>query len=221
MSCPSPAQGFALGPSLSRKRERVKLLLPLPLAGEGRGPLRSNGKGEGPPARLAFAALTLLVLLATSAFAAAPVWKEFHSKAGGFEVLFPKAPQVKSEPPDMSGGVANVFTADLGTTAYVVSYTDYQPGTFAGRNPELIYNVARNDLVKGQPVKLLADRKAALSGRDGREVIFSDKEGYTQVYRFLVVKDRLYAVIAGGPLNHEKSAEAKRFFASFKLTAAH
>ena len=167
------------------------------------------------------AALALLLLALASSASAAPAWKEFRSKEGGFEVLLPVAPKIRSEAPDMSGGVANVFTADLGSTAYVVSYTDYQPGTFAGRSPELIYNVARNDLVKGQPVKLLADRKVAVSGRDGREVIFSDKEGYTQVYRFLVVKDRLYAVISGGPLNHEKSAEVRRFFASFKLTAAH
>ena len=160
-----------------------------------------------------------LVLGASFAAGAVDVWKEVRSSAGGFTAVFPADPKIKTEPPDLSGGVANVYLVDLGKTAYEVSYTDYQPGTFAGRSVEAIFNVARDDLVKGQPVKLLADRKITLGDHPGREVVFADQDGYTQVYRFFVVKDRVYAVVAGGPAGSEKSPEAKRFLESFRLVA--
>ena len=160
-----------------------------------------------------------LVLGVSMAAGAVDVWKEVRSSEGGFTAVFPADPKIKTEPPDLSGGVANVYLVDLGKTAYEVSYTDYQPGTFAGRSVDAIFNLARDDLVKGQPVKLLADRKITLGDRPGREVVFADQDGYTQVYRFFVVKDRIYAVVAGGPAGSEKSPEAKRFLESFRLVA--
>ena len=163
-----------------------------------------------------FPALALLLAFGLTA-AAAEAWTPVASKEGGFTALFPAAPAIKTEPPDPSGGVTSIYAASLGKMDVEVSYTDYGGRAFAGKSLEAIFNLARDDLVKGQPVKLLADRKIALEGREGREVIFSEGDGYTQVYRFFVVGTRIYAVIAGGPAGIEKSAEAKRFLDSFRL----
>jgi hypothetical protein len=208
-------------PSPSHGLMAAGYCFPRPLAGEGRGPSRSDGKGEGLPGRRRLrAALALLAigvaLLATAAHAADP-WKEVRSKEGAFTARFPADPKINIEPPDPSGGVTNVFLAALGQMAFEVSYTDYGARAFAGRSLDAIYNLARDDLVKGQPVKLLVDRKIMLDGLPGREVIFAAEDGYTQDYRFFVMQARIYAVIAGGPAGMEKSPEAKRFLDSFKL----
>ncbi len=179
------------------------------------GPLPSPASGRGNKALRA--ALALLLVAMTFAAHAADPWKEVRSKEGAFTARFPADPKINIEPPDPSGGVTNVFLASLGKMAFEVSYTDYGARAFAGRSLDAIYNLARDDLVKGQPVKLLADRKIMLDGLPGREVIFAAEDGYTQDYRFFVMQARIYTVIAGGPAGMEKSPEAKRFLDSFKL----
>jgi hypothetical protein len=163
------------------------------------------------------AALAVLLLALAFAAHAAEPWQEVRSKEGAFAALFPADPKISIEPPDPSGGVTNVFLASLDKMDFEVSYTDYGARAFAGRSLEAIYNLARDDLVKGQPVKLLADRKIMLDGLPGREVVFAEADGYTQDYRFFVMQSRIYAIVAGGPAGTENSPEAKRFLESFKL----
>jgi hypothetical protein len=162
------------------------------------------------------AAALLVLLLAAAAFAA-DAWQEVRSKEGGFVALFPKKPKITTEPGDANAAPAHVFTADLGETAYVVSYTDYPKGAFVGRDAQTILDRARNDLVKDRPVELLVDRKIAMDKFEGREIVFQDKDGYTQAFRLYIAGDRLYEIIAGGPGRPDLSVEGKHFFDAFRL----
>lgn len=156
----------------------------------------------------------LLLALSGTAFAAAE-WKEYRSEEGGFTALFPGTPKVNFEPADESGVAAHEFVVDLGRIAYAVSYDDFAPNTFAGKDPQRILDLARDRLVKGQPVKLLVDKPVRADNHTGREVVFEESDGYTQVYRIYVVKDRLYETITGGPRGSDKSLETIRFHDSF------
>lgn len=158
----------------------------------------------------------LLIFLSGTAVAAAE-WQEYRSEEGGFTALFPGTPKANFEPADKSGVAAHEFVVGLGQIAYAVSYNDFAPNTFAGKNPQRILDRARDRLVKGQPVKLLADKPVKTDNHIGREVVFEESDGYTQVYRIYVVKDRLYETITGGPKGSDKSPETIRFHDSFRF----
>lgn len=159
--------------------------------------------------------ISLLLMILSGTALAADEWKEYRSEEGGFAVLFPGTPKARFEPAGEGGVAAHEFVVGLGQAAYAVSYDDFAPNTFVGKDPRRILDLARDRLVKGQPVKLLADKPVRVDNRTGREVVFEESDGYTQVYRIYVVKDRLYQTITGGPRGSDKSPEAIRFHDSF------
>jgi len=162
---------------------------------------------------LAIGGICCLAGLAT----AATNWIQYRSSDGGFAVLFPAMPKERVEPAKESPVVSHEYLVEAGNTTYVVSFDDFAPNTFAGREPQRILDSARNKLISGQPVKLLVDKPIALANRPGREIVFVDDVGYTQMYRIYVVRDRLYQTITGGPEGSNKSADAVRFHDSFQI----
>jgi hypothetical protein len=148
---------------------------------------------------------------------AADKWVEYRSDVGKFAALFPSAPTERSDPPGAGSVISHEFVVELGGTTYVVGFDDFATNAFAHKDPQRILDQARNNLVTGQPVKVLVDRHIALDKHPGREIIFADDVGYTQMYRIYLVHDRLYQTITGGPPGSEKSRDTLRFHNSFKI----
>ena len=167
--------------------------------------------------RLRFPLIILGIFCLAGFAAAATNWIQYRSTEGGFAVLFPGLPKERVDPARERPVVSHEYLVESGTTTYVVSYDDFAPNTFAGRDPQRILDGARNNLISGQPVKLLVDKHIVLANRPGREIVFVDDVGYTQMYRIYVVRDRLYQTITGGPEGSNKSAEAVRFHDSFQI----
>jgi hypothetical protein len=172
--------------------------------------------------RLGLGTLIVLVLALSwpaAAAHAAELWRDYSSKEGRFSILFPGAPRIKVE----AGGGAVIgsheFLVQLGAIVYDVSYDDYLPGTLTVQSKPYILQLARDRLVKGQPVRLLADRIVQTGTNVGREVVFQDADGYTQTFRLYVAGDRVYQTITGGPAGTERDPDVLRFQNSFQLFA--
>jgi hypothetical protein len=168
--------------------------------------------------RAVLTAVVLAVPLIGPGAHAAELWSEYQSQAGGFSVIFPGTPKMTAEAGTATSVPSHEFLVQLGPVVYAVSYEDFAPGTLAAQSTERVLDTARNRLVKGQPVKLLADRTVHAGKESGREVVFQEEDGYTQVYRIYVIKDRLYQTITGGPAGSDQSADVVRFHQSFRLT---
>ena len=170
--------------------------------------------------RLALSASLALALAATLAAQlayAAELWREYSTKAGGFSVLFPGEPKIKFDPATLDGVASHEYLVQSGPIVYDVSYDQYSPGTLSARSKSHVLGLARDRLVAGQPVRLLADTLVQAGTEVGREVIFQEADGYTQTYRLYVMGDRLYQTIAGGPAGSELDPDVKRFEDSFRL----
>ena len=168
----------------------------------------------------AFAALLTLALPWFAAPAhAAELWRDYHSKEGRFSVLFPGEPKLKVEAGAGAIVGSHEFLVQLGAIVFDVSYDEYRPGALAVQSKSYILETARDRLVKGQPVRLLADRIVQTGTDVGREVVFQDADGYTQTFRLYVSGDRIYQTITGGPAGTERDPDVLRFHNSFQLAA--
>lgn len=167
--------------------------------------------------RLRAPTILLIVLgCAAGALAAASPWQDYRSFEGGFAVVFPGTPIV-TRTPSPDGGDFHSFIVDLNETAYLVIYTSYRPGTFAGKDAAAILDATRDRLIGGHEGTLRVDRAFDFAGYQGRELVIDDAHDSTQVYRIYVVRDRLYQVICGGPKGFDAKPETERFQGSFQL----
>jgi hypothetical protein len=167
--------------------------------------------------KAAILAFMLLPLFAITRAEAADEWQEFRSTEGAFIVLFPGAPKITNEEPDKNGAKSHDFLVDHGDTAYLVGYTDYPHNTFAGKPVAKVLDQERDNLVHGTAMKVALDKPISNAGREGREVVIVDTNGFTQRVSMYLVGDRLYEVISGGPKGHETSTQARRFHDSFQF----
>lgn len=169
--------------------------------------------------RLAASSLLLLALLCAIPARAADDWQELRSVEGGFSVMMPGKPKLTVDPPDAAGITAHSYLVDLGQVAYMVAYSDYPAGRLSKVPAERVLEDARDNLIKDRNVSLRIDRPISLADHPGREVIFEAADGFTQMIRLYVVKDRLYQTISGGPKGHEQTKGALRFHDSFRFLA--
>lgn len=167
---------------------------------------------------LRFLTILLIGLTIFGTTHAEDAWPEYRSIEGGFAVSFPGAPKLTNQTaPD--GESIHSVVVDLDKTAFLVLYTDYGTGTFAGGDPALALDQVRDRLVGDQKTQLRIERNFTFKSRPARELVIDDAHGSTQIYRLYIVGDRLYQVICGGPKGFETSPDAQRFENSFRLTA--
>jgi hypothetical protein len=176
-----------------------------------------TGAARLPMRALVLAALTISLMLGVAR--AAEPWKEFRSNEGGFAVSFPGTPKMTTSDPNQPGATSHSFYVNAGASSYVVIYADYEPGTLNGKDPQGLFDSGRDNLIKGNKVKIRVDRKFTLANHPARKIVLEAADGTIQIYNLYLVNDRIYEVISGGPKGFDKSADAKRFNDSFHFIA--
>lgn len=141
-------------------------------------------------------------------------WKEVSSSDGRFKVLMPAEPSKGSateEPP----------VGPLTLTTYTVQHKgdDFFAG-WADLPPKPPFDT--QDLLKGVAKRYEAEvknsKEITLEDNPGREFDLESGKGRKIVGRLYVVKNRLYELtVAGEGSKAPASAEAQKFFGSFKL----
>ncbi|HEV7680982.1 MAG TPA: hypothetical protein VGO68_02585 [Pyrinomonadaceae bacterium] len=152
-------------------------------------------------------------------------WKEFSSSEGGFSVLVPTNP-VKEEKQliSMIGTVTSVMFVARTNAEYGVSYADYTPEIEGTELLTPFLDSVRDSGVQGIKGQLLDETEISFEGHPGRFYRVEFGGGYLVNVKLLVIKNRLYLVIATtygkkAPVIVARAYEgfAKKFLDSFKL----
>lgn len=151
---------------------------------------------------------------------APPVWSQFRSDEGRFNVLMPEKPVPQTSIFETRGGRFEVhaFTAAHGTLICVAAYMDVPKQSLPGANVAGFFDGVRDQLIKSVGGKFASESPLSLDGYPGREVKAHLFRGEARLRLFLV-DDRLYQLYALQIDNMVDSHEEtfSKFFASFKL----
>jgi hypothetical protein len=143
-------------------------------------------------------------------------WTKFSSVEGRFSVLLPGKATSDSEANELY--TTHSVSAETDWATYQVAYFDYRAPLTTDR--QQILNGARDGLLTTG--KLTSERKITLDGYPGRELEFAPAGGLAQdSTRLFVVGKRLYKVsVVFAPANKYDSAQAEKFFSSFRITGS-
>jgi len=148
-----------------------------------------------------------------------PVWREFKSEDGLFELLMPAPPVSQTLTLETQGRriVHHSYVASMGGVTCVVDYADL-PKWFADpTNAKALFDEGRDQFLKDSQGKLASEKPISLDGYSGREVKVY-KSGGQGIARFYLTEARLYQlVIVGINLKEKSTNEAARFFSSFRI----
>lgn len=166
------------------------------------------------------ACLSIWVLLA-AVFLGEPSHAEaVTSKDGHFAATFPGAARMSSAPVQ-SGDVTvrmTMYAFENGVFSYYVTYSDYPPQVFARTSQgQALTNVIHSTVanVKG---KVTHEETITIGNVSGREVVIDvPAQNALMRERLLLVGNRLYQIVYGGPQGSENSKAALDFLNSFRL----
>ncbi len=143
----------------------------------------------------------------------------FAPKKGQFTVRFPGAPKENTQSTQTALGELDVYTATMATTqgnVYLVSYTDFPPGTIKPEGVSTLYDGVRDGLKKDGKMteKDLTLGKEKLPGRE----ILIDKGKQQLRFRVVARGNRLYQVAVVGDDEFVNGKDATAFLESFELS---
>jgi outer membrane lipoprotein-sorting protein len=158
----------------------------------------------------------------TSILDAAPVWTEFKSEAGRFSILMPAKPNYATQTFETGQGrfEHHVFIATAGLLACFVDYADMPKQFGEAKNSDALFDLARDEFLKGAQAKLERETNISMDGHPGREVRMHVYGGAVRLRLFLI-SGRLYqlsiTLVKKEATSEEETIE--KFFKSFKATS--
>jgi len=156
----------------------------------------------------------------TSILDAAPVWTEFKSEAGRFSILMPAKPNYVTQTFETGQGrfEHHVFIASVGLLACFVDYADMPKQLGDAKNSDALFDLARDEFLKGAQARLERETNISMDGHPGREVRMHVYGGAVRLRVFLI-SGRLYQLSITLLDNKAASEESiEKFFKSFKAT---
>jgi outer membrane lipoprotein-sorting protein len=150
-----------------------------------------------------------------------PTWTEFHSVEGRFKVLLPDKPVTQTLTLEIPQGriVHYGFTATKTFVTCVIDYADLPKTMIDPGRAKLVFDEARDELLKATQGKLVGETIISVEGHAGREVTMSFPGGAANA-RFFMVNERLYQLlIMRLTVLDESTEDVMKFFSSFKLVA--
>ena len=139
---------------------------------------------------------------------------EFVSEEGNFSVMMPGTPTEESES-TAEGIDIHMFSAESGSTAYVVGYSDFPQEIIDVTDPEMLLGFAQDGAVGSGA--LISEAPITLNGYPGKDLKFEEaSEGLIIYARIYLVDNRLYQVIATTE-DSDMPTEISEFLDSFKL----
>lgn len=152
------------------------------------------------------------------------VWQTFAPPKGSCSVLMPGTPL--SQPMTSLGFTLNKYllTRLPEKDFYVVAFGDFGPDPLPRNIGEIMANAERDHLLRTLHGQATRETAITLGNLPGREIQLSIQPRGTIVERIYLAKingiHRVFIVVAAGDLMTPTSAEATRFFGSFKIEGA-
>jgi hypothetical protein len=176
-------------------------------------PRGEQERNSMPIGRVPLPSLVALLLIAHQ-----PKWTQFVSRPDGFMVLMPGRPTFqRATAPSVSGATrVGTWRLQLNDGAeYGVVYADL-PADSERTPPDVLLDGARDGQLRHTKGKLLTERALVLHGHPGREETVKTTWGvYT--CRILLVRRRLFQVLAATPDSTAYTRDRGRFLNSFRL----
>jgi hypothetical protein len=123
-----------------------------------------------------------------------------------------------SSQPSSAGTTTYLFSLTKGSDSYLASYTDV-PTNLAGLDPEELLDNGRDGAINSTGGELVEETKITLGEFPGRDFTYKITALNGNIrQRAYVVEQRLYQLVTTGTGNAVNSADAEKFFNSFKLT---
>jgi hypothetical protein len=146
-------------------------------------------------------------------------WRVFTSKAGGFAVALPGAPDESTQRVLTASAAMEVhlFVVETNAGTYVVSYCDLPTDEVKAGSEAKRLDLARDGAVDKAKGKLRSEKERKLDGYPGRELVIVADKGPRIRMRIVAVKNRLYQAMAMGPAKFTESQDATRFLDSLRL----
>ena len=159
----------------------------------------------------------------TSILDAAPKWTEFKSEAGRFSILMPATPDYATQTIENRQGrfEHHVFiaTVGVGLLGCFVDYVDLPKQLGDAKNADSLFDLARDEFIKGVHAQLERETNILMDGTPGREVRMR-VEGGKACLRIFLINGRLYQIsitlINKKAMPEEETIE--KFFNSFKIS---
>jgi hypothetical protein len=171
-----------------------------------------------------FAVVVLLTFLAARSLAAAEPAepKPFTSKDGRFTISFPGKPETTTsalKTPDGEMDLHIFKFARKDKELYTVVYSDYPVEKLNQADPERRLDAARDGGLDATHGKLVKETKIKADGFQGRDIEI-ELQGVSRYSRMILVRNRLYVIMAVPDNGKTAAADAKKFLDSFKLAPA-
>lgn len=150
-----------------------------------------------------------------------PVWAEFKSDDGRFSILMPAKPNYATQTLETGQGrfEHHVFIATVGLLVCFVDYADLPKQLGDAKNSDALFDLARDEFLKGAQAKLERETNISMDGHPGRELRMRVYGGAVGLRLFLI-SGRLYqlsiTLVDKQALSQEETIE--KFFKSFKPT---
>ncbi|MBL8798303.1 MAG: hypothetical protein JNM56_30695 [Planctomycetia bacterium] len=144
-------------------------------------------------------------------------WKEYTSADGGFTVLLPPNPaqKDKSDPKITAGKITEISAQPFGSRHYSVQYYDLADLPI---NNYLYLAWLRHSLVSAGGT-LVREQDVTAGPYSGKEVVVELAGDQLLVRRTILAEARVFSLTAQYPKSSAPSAEAQKFFDSFKVTS--
>lgn len=159
----------------------------------------------------------------TKTLDAAPTWAEFRSEEGRFSILMPAKPNYATQTFETGQGrfEHHVFIATVGPLACLVDCTDLPKQVGDTKNSDALFDLARDEFLKGAQAQLAGETVVSMDGHSGREVRMRVYGGEIRL-RLLLIGGRLYqlSITQFDKEGISKEEAFEKFFKSFKVATA-
>lgn len=143
-------------------------------------------------------------------------WQLFTSAQGGFSIDMPGQPEASTQP-SSGGATSYVFSASKDGRSYMASYTDL-PASASGFTPKQLLDSTRDGAATSSGGELVEEQEITLGQYPGRDFTLNVELLKNSIrQRAFLVGPRLYQIVTTGPGDDVNSADADRFFNSFRL----
>jgi len=152
---------------------------------------------------------------------AAPAWAEFKSEEGRFSIMMPAKPNYATQTIETGQGrfEHHLFISRVGLLVCFVDYADMPKELGDAKNSDALFDLARDEFLKGAQAKLERETNITMDGHPGRELRVLVYGGVARLRVFLI-NGRLYqlvlTLIDKKATSEEETVE--KFFNSFKPT---
>jgi hypothetical protein len=144
-------------------------------------------------------------------------WIEYRSEEGGFTVLLPAKPEVKTQSTATVAGTVSLTTAltEMKNYAAGVSFNDIP--SQAATDPEAVLSGGRKGAAQNLKGTVVSEKPIKLGPYPGTEFVVETPDNLIYTARIYVVNDRLYQILFLTSKDQIDQFDVSGFFDSFTL----